>query len=81
MIHKGAQRVTKDTKGTKDRTIPQNYTKPYATIPFPNHTITIYSREDRRPLVTASSAILIVIHFVKVSTLYTRVVISSPVDD
>jgi hypothetical protein len=79
MIHKGAQGVTKDTKGTKDHTVPQNCTKPYSTIPFPNHTL--YYREDARPLVTASSAIMIVVHSAKVSTLYPRVVISSPVSD
>jgi hypothetical protein len=27
MIHKGAQRVTKDTKGRKDHIVPQSYTK------------------------------------------------------
>jgi hypothetical protein len=42
---------------------------------IPNHTIK--SKEDPRPLVTASTTIMIVIHFVKVSTLYPRVVISS----
>jgi hypothetical protein len=68
MIHKGAQRVSKDTKGTKDHTVPQSYTKPYSTIPFLNHTL--YSRGDPRPLVTASSAIMIVIHFAKVTALY-----------
>jgi hypothetical protein len=55
--------------------IPQSYTKPYPTIPFPNHTL--YSWEDPRPLVTTSSAIMIVVHFAKVSALYPRVVISS----
>jgi hypothetical protein len=75
LTHKGAQRVTKDTKGTKDHTIPQSYTEPYTTIPFPNSTI--YSREDPRPLVTTSSAIMIVVHSTDVSTLYPRVVISS----
>jgi hypothetical protein len=39
MIHKGAQRVTKDTKGIKDHTIPQSYTKPYPTISYPNYLI------------------------------------------
>jgi hypothetical protein len=63
MIHKGAQRVTKDTKGTKNYMVPQIYTKPYPTISFPNHTL--YSREDPRPLVIASSVIMIVIHFAK----------------
>jgi hypothetical protein len=33
--------------------------------------------EDPRPLVTASSAIMRVVHFAKVSTLYPHVVISS----
>jgi hypothetical protein len=75
LIHKGAQRVTKDRKGTKDHTVPQTYTEPYPTIPFPNHTL--YSREDPRPLVTAGSAIMIVVHSVEVSTLYPRIVISS----
>jgi hypothetical protein len=81
MIHKGAQRVKKDTKGTKDHTVPQCYIKSCATIPFPNHTITMYSREDPKPLVSASSTIMIVIHFAKVSTLYPQEVISSPVGD
>jgi hypothetical protein len=48
------------TKGTKDHTVPQICTKPYSTIPVPNHTL--YSREDPRPLITASSAIIIVVH-------------------
>jgi hypothetical protein len=61
LIHKGAQRVTKDTK---DHTVPQSCTKPYPAIPFSNHTL--YSREDPRLLVTTSSAIMIVVHFAKV---------------
>jgi hypothetical protein len=65
MIHKGAQRVTKDTKSTKYHTVSQSYSKPYPTIPFPNNTL--YSREDPRLLVTTSSAIMIVIHFTKVA--------------
>jgi hypothetical protein len=68
-VHKGV------TMGTKDHTVPQSYTKPYPTIPFPNYTL--YSREDQRPLVTASSAIMIVVLFANVSALYPRVVISS----
>jgi hypothetical protein len=79
MIYKCTQRVTKDTKGTKDHTVPQSYIKPYPTIPFPIHTL--YSREDLRPFVTASSSIMIVVHFAKVSALYPRVVISSPIGD
>jgi hypothetical protein len=76
LIHKGAQRVT---KGTNDHTVPQSYTKPYPTIPFPKHTL--YSREDPRPLVTASSVIMIVIHSIEISILYPHIVISSPVGD
>jgi hypothetical protein len=68
MIHKGSQRVTKDTKGIKDHTVPQSYIKLYPTIPLPNHTL--YFREDPKLLVTASSAIMIVAHFAKVSNLY-----------
>jgi hypothetical protein len=75
LIHKGAQKVTKNTKGTKDHTVPQSYTEPYPIVPFPNHTL--YSREDPRPLVTASSAIMIVVHSVEISTLYSSIVISS----
>jgi hypothetical protein len=71
-----AQRVT---KGTNDHTVPQSCTKPYPTIPFLNHTL--YSREDPRLLVTTSSAIMIVVYSAEVSTLYPRVVISSPVGD
>jgi hypothetical protein len=74
LIHKDAQRVT---KGTKDHTIPQSYTKPYPTIPLPNHTL--YSREDPRPLVITSSTIMTVVHSAEVSTLYQCVVISLPV--
>jgi hypothetical protein len=79
LIHKGAKRVTKGTKDTKDHMVPQSYTEPYPTISFPNHTL--YSRDDPRPLVTASLAIMIVVHSADVSTLYPRVVISSPVGD
>jgi hypothetical protein len=58
----------------------QSLHKDYAnTIPFLNHTL--YSREDPRPLVTASSAIMTVVDFAKDSTMYLRVVISSPVGD
>jgi hypothetical protein len=42
---------------------------------IPNHTN--YSKEDPIPRVTTSSAIMIVVHFAKVSALYPRVVISS----
>jgi hypothetical protein len=68
-----AQRVTKDTTGTMNHTVPQSYIKPDATIPFPNHLI----KRGTRPLVIASSTIMIVVHFAKVSTLYPHVVISS----
>jgi hypothetical protein len=72
MIHKGAQRTQMVQRITQyHKAIP----KPYPTIPFPNHTL--YSREDPRPLVTTSSAIMIVVHFEKISTLYPRIVISS----
>jgi hypothetical protein len=69
------QRCTKDTKGTKDHTVPQSYTEPHPTIPFPNHTL--YSRENPRLLVTTSSTIMIVVHSAEVNTLYPRVVILS----
>jgi hypothetical protein len=46
-------------------------------IPFP----LIQSKEDPTPLVTSSSAIMIVVHFAKVSAPYPRIVISSPVGD
>jgi hypothetical protein len=59
--------------------VSQSYIEPYRTIPFPNHTL--YSREDPRLLVTASSAIMVIIHSIEVSTLYPRIVISSPVSD
>jgi hypothetical protein len=36
----------------------------------------MYSKEDLRPLVTTSSAIMIVIHFTKVSAMYSQVMIS-----
>jgi hypothetical protein len=62
MIYKGAQRAQRITRYHK--AIP----KSYPIIPFPNHTR--YSREDPRPLVNASSAIMIVVHFAKVNALY-----------
>jgi hypothetical protein len=46
----------------------QRITQHHKTIPFLDHTL--YSTEDPRPLVTASSAIMIVVHFAKVNTLY-----------
>jgi hypothetical protein len=55
--------------------VSQSYTEPYPTISFPNHTL--YSREDPRLLVTASSTIMIVVHFAKGSALYPRIVILS----
>jgi hypothetical protein len=71
-VHKGVQRAQRIT--CYHKAIP----KPYPTIPFPNHTL--YSREDPKPFVTASSAIMIVVHSTDVSTLYPRVVISSMVE-
>jgi hypothetical protein len=65
-MHKGSQRA-------------QRITQYHNAIPFPNHTL--YSRVNPRPLVTASSAIMIVIHFAKVSVMYPRVVISSSIGD
>jgi hypothetical protein len=62
MIHKGAQSGTMGTKGPHVTT---KLYKPYPTIPFPNHTL--YSREDPRPLITASSTIMIVVHFAKLA--------------
>jgi hypothetical protein len=72
MIHKGAQRVTKDTKGTKDHTVPKSYS-------IPKHTL--YSREDPILLITARSVFMIVVRFTKVSALYPRLVILSPIGD
>jgi hypothetical protein len=64
MIHKGAQRITQLHK--------------YYTI---NHNQTYstsnpYNLEDSKPLLTTGSAIMIVVYFAKVSTLYPHVVIS-----
>jgi hypothetical protein len=71
VIHKGV---------TIDHTASQSYTNDHLN-PIPCHSQhlfkTIYSREDPRPLVTASLAIMIVVHFAKVSALYPHVVISS----
>jgi hypothetical protein len=50
------------------------YTKTITTIP---HIKQLISREDPRPLMTVSSAIMIVVLFAKVNVLYPRVVISS----
>jgi hypothetical protein len=66
-------------KRTMDHTAHTAHTKtipkPCSSLPFPNHTL--YSREDSRPLVTASSVIKIVVRFAKLSALYPRIVISS----
>jgi hypothetical protein len=51
--------------GTKDHTVPQSYTKTIS-----NHSIPKHSREDSRPLATASPTIMIVVHFAKVSVMY-----------
>jgi hypothetical protein len=67
MICKGAQTVIKGS---------QIFHKEYT---IPNHTN--YSREDPKPLVTTSLAIMIVVHTTEVSTLYPRVVISSLIGD
>jgi hypothetical protein len=58
------QKCTKGHKGHKGHKGPLGtsklYTKPYLAIPFQNHTL--YSRKDPRLLVTASLAIMIVVH-------------------
>jgi hypothetical protein len=59
-------------RGSIDHTVPHRLDQNHA---IPIHTI--LSRENPRPLVTASTAIMIVVDFAKVSTLYPRVVISS----
>jgi hypothetical protein len=69
MIHKGSQRTQRA----------QMITQYHKAIPFLNHTL--YSMDDPRPLVNASSSIMVVVHFIKVSNLYPRVVILSPVGD
>jgi hypothetical protein len=66
MIHKG---------GSIDHTTPHRLSQNHIH-PNQNHSQTIYSREDPRPLVTASSAIMIVIDYAKVSNAYPQVVIS-----
>jgi hypothetical protein len=69
-------------RGSIDNTTSQSYTKIISiqyhattiTIPKPfhnhNHPHTLYSREDHRPLVTVSLAIMIVVHFAKVRAMY-----------
>jgi hypothetical protein len=52
-------------------------TKLYQYHAQPFHTQAIKSRDDPKPLVIASSTIMIVVYFAKVSTLYPHVVISS----
>jgi hypothetical protein len=63
-----------------DHTAPHSSTqlhhKPHPK-PFHSQFHTLYSREDPRPLVTASSTIMIVVHFTKLSTMYPYKVISS----
>jgi hypothetical protein len=55
--------ITKyDNKGTKGTWGSQSFHKDYT---IPNHTN--YSRVDPKPLVTASSAIMTVVHFTKVA--------------
>jgi hypothetical protein len=68
MIHKGAQRVTKDTKGTKDHIVPQSYSipKPYPLFQGGSHT------SCNRKLGYYDSCTLY-----RDSALYPRVVISS----
>jgi hypothetical protein len=72
------QRYTKGHKGHKGHKGSHGTSKLYRTIsihPILNHTV--YSRDNLRPLVIVSSAIMIVVHSTEVSTLYPRVVISS----
>jgi hypothetical protein len=65
---------------TRDHMIPYELLqKPFQLFHSQNHTI--YSWEDPKPLVTASLAIMIVVHFAKVSTQHPRIVISSPFDN
>jgi hypothetical protein len=71
----GPRRCTKCHKGHKGRKVSHGTSKLYRTIPFPNHTL--YSREDPRLLVIVCSATMIVVHYIEVSTLYPRIVISS----
>jgi hypothetical protein len=49
---------------------------PSITKPIPTK-----SSDDPRPLVIVSMTVMTVVHSVKVSTMYTRVVISSPFGD
>jgi hypothetical protein len=51
------------------------------TIPFPipTHNNILYSKEDHILLVTASSAIIIIVHSTEVSALYPYIVILSPI--
>jgi hypothetical protein len=63
MIHKGPQMTQRAQRITwYHKSIP----KSYLIIPFSYHTL--YSREDPRPLVTVSSAIMIVVHFAQVAS-------------
>jgi hypothetical protein len=70
---------TMEHKGSQWTQRAQRITQYQKAIPFPNHTL--YSREDPGLPVTASSAIMIVVHFAKVNVMYPRVVISSPIGD
>jgi hypothetical protein len=65
MITKAQRAQSNDKASTKTRPIPSHS--------HPNHLI----KKDLRPLVTASLAIMIVVHSTEVSTLYRRIVISS----
>jgi hypothetical protein len=56
MIHKDTQMNYKGHKRSQS----------YPTIPFSNHTL--YSKEDLRSLITASLTIVIIVHFVNVTS-------------
>jgi hypothetical protein len=68
-----------------DHTVSQSYTKIISisyhvtsiTILKSFHPHTLYSREDPRLLVTVSTTVITVIHYVKVYVMYPQVVISS----
>jgi hypothetical protein len=53
-----------------------DHTVPYVLYQKPSQTISHPTHEDPRLLITVSSAIIIVIHFAEVSTLYPCLLIS-----
>jgi hypothetical protein len=79
LSHRGHGLLPTEDKGTDQQTSTNNLDQTKTRTK--SHLLPFQSREDPRPLLTVSPAVITVVHSVEVCAMYPRIVISSPFND